>query len=246
MATTTTDAKKAAKKAKKTKTGKVHVIVLMDESGSMRWKEEAVITGCNEFIEAFGDADEARAWLAWFDKTPGEDIVRMKVAGKKMSKVAKLTAGDYVPRGGTPLNDAILHVIGEVDAKIDKGDGVFMAIITDGFENSSEVKDPAVVKDALAKFEKRGWAFTYIGAGQDSVANAAMMGMAAQGQSFNTSNTPDGFKKSIKSAGRFARNYSVGYVAEGGDAPAALRSNLIARSEAFEKTGGDIEKDDEE
>lgn len=165
---------------------KKHVFVLMDESGSMRGLEEAVTSGCNEFIHSFAEDAQARLWLAWFDQSPGEELVRMPVKGKPAAEVEQLTARNYNPRGMTPLNDAISTAVTTLDAVAGEDDVVFLAIITDGMENASETST-ATVKQLLSAREEAGWGIVFIGANQDAVETAAGLGMVKPGQAFNFS-----------------------------------------------------------
>jgi hypothetical protein len=163
---------------------KKHVFVLMDESGSMGGLEEAVISGCNEFIHSFADENGAHLWLAWFDDSPGQERVRVKFPGLPAAEVEPLTAGDYIPRGMTPLNDAICTAVKTLDGAAGEHDVVFLAIITDGMENSSETS-VATVKALLAAREEAGWGVVFIGANQDSASTASELGMVKPGSAFN-------------------------------------------------------------
>jgi uncharacterized protein YegL len=236
VAKTQTDAKKAAKAAAKDKkTGKVHLFILMDESGSMTGTEEAVVTGCNEFLHSFKDNKDARAWLGWFDCYPGEDRMRLKVKGKKVIDVKPLKVGDYNPRGTTPLNDAIMDSLKALDKAAGKDESVFMAIITDGLENASETSVEAV-KDALGKREKKGWGFVYLGANQDAAGTAVGYGLTKKGQALNFRATASGVRATTRTASYLAQSYAHGGVA-------TMDSALAA---TYDKTGGHIEEDDED
>jgi hypothetical protein len=80
--------------------GSKHVFVMMDESGSMDGLQEAVTTGCNEFIHSFAEDPDAKIWLAWFDHSPGHDRTRFKVRGERAADVKHLMPGDYSPTDG--------------------------------------------------------------------------------------------------------------------------------------------------
>lgn len=236
-----TDAKKAAKAAvKKGKEGKAHLVVLMDESGSMSGKEEAVVTGCNEFLHAFKDNKSARAWVAFFDSHPGEDRTRFKLRNEKITKSASLKTGDYRPRGMTPLNDAIADTITAVAKTAGNDDTVFVAIITDGMENASETSTEQV-KALIAKYEKKGWGFVYLGANQHAETSAANLGLAKKGQSFNFNATRGGVKSTMRSMSDLAASR----VAAGPGAQGLSQYEMLA-SAAYDQTGGKIEDDPED
>jgi Mg-chelatase subunit ChlD len=225
----------AAKDAAKKQTGNVHLFILMDESGSMSGLEEAVVTGCNEFLHAFKDNKKARAWLGFFDWEPGEPRLRLKVEGKKVADVKKLVHGDYQPRGMTPLNDAIMDALEKLDDAVKEDESAFLAIITDGYENKSEASLEAV-KKALSKREKKGWGFVYIGATGDAEAVAAGYGLAGKGQSFNFSATRGGVRGMSSSVTNLAGSYAAG----GASAMASTASDL------YDKTSGTLPDEDED
>lgn len=161
-----------------------HVFVLMDESGSMRGLEEAVTTGCNEFIHEFKDDEQARVWLAWFDKSPGSPRTRVEVRGLPAATVEQLTPDDYNPRGMTPLNDAIADSVAVLDAAVGEEEVVFLAIVTDGLENASEHSTESI-RELLTAREEAGWGVVFVGANQDTKETAARFGMYKPGRAFD-------------------------------------------------------------
>lgn len=174
--------------------GNKHVFILMDESGSMGGLEEAVTTGCNEFIFEFKDEPDVRIWLAWFDKSPARPRTRFKVKGKTAAEVEQLAPGDYRPCGMTPLNDAIADSVAALDAATSEDDVVFLAIFTDGRENASEHSTESI-KQLLERREKAGWGIVFVGANQNTVETAAKFGMRKGGRAFNF----DADRESIRS-----------------------------------------------
>lgn len=233
MTTKAKDPAKAAKKMAAKAQGTVDLVLLCDESGSMGGKVEAVVSGVNEFLDSFKDKD-CRVTVAMFDKHPGEARCRVKVKAKDIAKVKALTAKDYNPRGLTPLNDAILDVIGMLDDR--KPERVFFCCLTDGMENASEADSETVAK-AIRKRERKGWAFLYLGTGHDAHAAAAVTGMGAQGQSFNYNNSSAGTKKALRSASGLAQ----AYYASPDSASYMAKASALAAS-----TGGKLDDDDDE
>ena len=234
---------KAAKKAAK-KTGTIHLMILMDESGSMMGLEEAVVTGCNEFLHSFKDNDDCKAWIAMFDAHPGNDRTRFKIKGKKIADAKELAIEDYNPRGMTPLNDAILDSLTALDKKVGKDETVFMAIITDGYENASEAS-AQTVKDTIAKYEERGWGFVYLGANQNAEAASASIGLGKKGQAFNFNATKGGVTSTSRFAGAAAATHTENYVSGlRGQALASATTDWSAGE--YDKTGGKLEDADED
>lgn len=159
---------------------KVHIAIVADESGSMRGREKGVVDGINTFVAELRDTeskDEVVASLAFFDSHLNYPKVRYKYDGVELRGVLELSAGDYSPRGMTPLNDAVLDAITKIDGRLGEGDRAMVVIVTDGFENASEVSKDTLAATVSAK-ESDGWEFIYLGANVDSFAEAQSIGMA--------------------------------------------------------------------
>jgi hypothetical protein len=199
------DAQKAfANNAKAQSKGSKHVFVLMDESGSMSGLEEAVTTGCNEFIHSFAEDPDAKIWLAWFDHSPGQDRTRFKVRGEVAADVQHLGPGDYSPRGTTPLNDAIADTVAALDAAAGDDENVFLAIITDGYENASEHSTESI-RRLLSAREEKGWGIVFLGANQNAVQTAAEFGMTKPGRAFNFDASDEKVRTSMKNVSDVAK-----------------------------------------
>ena len=188
---------------------KVHVGLLIDESGSMAGKQEPVVNGINGFVEALR-ADEADATvvatLSMFDLNGNEPIVRPKFKAIPIDEVAPLGAGDYVPRGMTPLNDAVIKTIRGMSRAVRKGDRAMLVIITDGLENASEAPSSEVRKLILAK-EQAGWEFIYLGANQDAWAESEKIGLAQAGKSLAWSATRTGTMDALGVSAERAKSF---------------------------------------
>ena len=149
--------------AKKT----THAIMVLDRSGSMEMCRDATIDGYNEQLNALKGADgKVSVTLLQFDSNAGPTI-EVQYEKAKVSEAPKLTKETYVPRGGTPMLDAVgkAIAIGDADAK---SDSILVMICSDGQENSSVehtwASIAALIKD---RQEKGNWTFAYIGANQD-------------------------------------------------------------------------------
>lgn len=172
----------------------VHVGLLIDETGSMTGTEPAVVGGINEFIGtlAASQADNrVLVTLAMFDLHGQGPIVRTKFAGIPLDEVAPLGPGDYMPRGSTPLNDAVVKTVRSIARKVKKDDRAMLVVLTDGFENSSETPTSEVRK-LIGRKEKAGWEFIYLGTNQDAWAESQKIGLGARGKHFNYDASPEG------------------------------------------------------
>lgn len=161
-----------------TKTNKVIVNVVLDRSGSMNSTRAGTISGYNEYIQALrADKDsEYSVSLTQFDAPMTAPELTVSYLDRALADVPELTEQDYVPRGNTPLYDAIGECVRRVDAK---GRGVIVLIITDGMENASQEFTKDTVKSLIKQKEAEGWTFAFLGANIDSYAVGASVGVAA-------------------------------------------------------------------
>ncbi len=100
--------------------------------------------------------------------------------------VPALTRQTYVPRGSTPLLDALGRGINDIEASIGKlndderPEKVIIAVITDGQENSSrEFNKEQVEKMIKSKSSKAGWEFMFLSADLNAIADARHLGFSS-------------------------------------------------------------------
>jgi len=187
----------------------LHVGLLVDETGSMGPNHLAVVGGINEFVAklaADANGTKVLATLSMFDLHGNDPVVRNKFEDIPVQEVATLGAGDYAPRGATPLNDAVVRTIRSMDKRVKKDHRAMLVILTDGLENASETSSRDVRK-LIVEREKAGWEFIYLGANQDSWAEGSKIGVGAPGKRFDYDATPDGTRAALRAsaarAGRF-------------------------------------------
>ena len=119
----------------------LHVGLLVDETGSMTGAEPDVVGGINEFVAKLAadqNGTKVLATLGMFDLHGNDPVVRVKFDDIPVDEVDTLGPGDYLPRGATPLNDAVVKTIRSMDKRVKKGHRAMLVILTDGFENASE------------------------------------------------------------------------------------------------------------
>ena len=91
-----------------------------------------------------------------------------------------LTLEDFVPRGSTPLCDALAATINAVDASMQgRKARVVIAVQTDGRENCSREHSWNSVRALVDRKTKEGWEFKFLGAGLEanSYQQAGQMGL---------------------------------------------------------------------
>lgn len=186
------------------KTNKILVNVVLDRSGSMGSVRKSTVDGYNEYLNGLR-ADKASEYdltLIQFDMTASTADLTVSYVDKPLTDIADLTMDDYVPRGSTPLYDAIGECIRRVEAK-DRG--VITLIITDGHENASIEFTRDSVKALIAEKEKQGWAFAFLGANIDSYAVGGSIGLSAQSVSnYAVGNEGVAFKTFAQSTNSYA------------------------------------------
>lgn len=176
------------------KSGYTHVSILIDRSGSMSRLKSDVIGGFNQLVEdQQKEAGELTLSLVQFDDMNG---LQFEVTNdfSPIKEVKLLDEMNYAPRGGTPLNDALVRLIELTGNKLaslsedQRPEKVMFVVITDGEENSSKEFNTQHVKDKIDHQEQKyGWKFLYLGANQDSFTEAKTRGFSgAMNFDFNT------------------------------------------------------------
>lgn len=166
-----------------------HVVMILDESGSMASRQNATVSGFDEYIAKMqADLPDATFTLMRFDSSK-QDLTHKAVPIKD---VGPLT--NYQPGQMTPLYDAIGKAIKFAESLVGK---VFVTIITDGQENASREFNRKSIFDIIAEKERQGWAFSYLGIHADAWDEAQKMGVAicytaqpdSVGKAYELSNT---------------------------------------------------------
>lgn len=204
--------------------------VVLDRSGSMQERKSDHEGGLRSFIEDQQKLpDEMRFTLIQFDTT---NPCEVKLDRVPLAEVATNTI-ELIPRGGTPLYDAIGKSIAHLRQTLTPQDNVIVTIITDGEENQSKEWTKPKVKAAIEELEAANWKFLFLGANFDAFtegeslgvgAGAAMMFNQASGQSVNavydiTSDNMRGARSMLRGAGgqmtnsvKSAMNYTAAQV----------------------------------
>ena len=164
---------------KPTKFEQTHIAMVLDRSGSMESCREATIGHVNKYLqEARADAllKEADFELLIFDNQ-SIDSVR---SGAPV-RVADISMEDFVPRGLTPLFDAIGRGVDSLDGKLAKSGSskAILVIVTDGAENASRRYNHAGIKELLKGKQDKGWMVVFLGAGLDSAQQGIALGVNA-------------------------------------------------------------------
>ena len=158
----------------------VHVSFLIDRSGSMSGLQSDVVDGFNGFVaEQRKKPGQCALTLIQFDSNDPYEVIHDAVP---VAKVPDLTPEQYSPRGMTPLLDALGTLIEKADARlegIEDAEDQIVAVFTDGLENASRQWTREELFDAITDRKNAGWTFVFMGANQDSYAEAGRLGVDA-------------------------------------------------------------------
>ena len=144
---------------------KLHVSLLLDETGSMEDVKEETISGYNKYIKSL---DGVFFTMTKFDSS----AIQVVHDAVPIKKVPRLTEDTYVPGAMTPLLDAI----GTTIKAMGKKKKVLFVVFTDGYENASKEMTKEDVKSLIKDRKKRGWQFVFLGADMDGITEAGAMG----------------------------------------------------------------------
>lgn len=168
------------------------ISIVLDESGSMSSCWNPTVEGYNQFLteQKKLDAERTKVTLCKFEgghtKYPYQHL--------NILEAPLLDRTNYIPNGGTNLLDAIGKTIIETNNYLqglpeESRPAVIITIMTDGEENSSREFTNEDIKVFVKKCEKKGWAFTFLGANIDAFAVGATFGMnASNTASYSTAN----------------------------------------------------------
>lgn len=158
---------------------KVHNLIIVDESGSMRRLYHAALNGMNKTLASIRETaaqhpvQAQEVTLVTFDTSHYHKIFD-SVDGLH---TRELTGNDYHPCGCTPLYDAMGKALTELEPKVKEREAVLVTVITDGYENASCEYSLADIRALVERLDEAGWVFSYIGANQDAEAVGNSMGI---------------------------------------------------------------------
>ncbi|HMK10779.1 MAG TPA: VWA domain-containing protein, partial [Acidimicrobiales bacterium] len=177
---------------------------LLDRSGSMQSIAESVVGGCNAFFaEQRAVAGSARVTFVQFDDREPHEVLLDDV---DLASVVPLSEHEFVPRGNTPLLDAVASLLDRAEARGGAPTDNLVVVFTDGEENSSRRWTRERLFKRIAGLQDRGWTFVFLGANQDSYAEAGSLGIAA-GSTSNFLSTPGGVAASYAGLSRATREW---------------------------------------
>jgi len=149
----------------------VHNLIILDESGSMKYIEDTIIQGFNEVVQTIKGVEQ---------KYPEQEhfisFISFNGLGGKVhhfidpaSKLNQLESRNYQPNASTPLFDAIGLSVNKLRQVLQEQTdySVLVTILTDGEENASKEYSGRDIKELIDGLKQNRWTFTYIGTDHD-------------------------------------------------------------------------------
>ena len=189
--------------------GLTEIVCILDRSGSMSNLTSEAIGGFNEFIKEQKEADgDANVTVALFDNN-----YKLLHDNVNINDVPELTGEQYWPGGMTALYDAIGMTVDNIGKRLsetkeeDRPENVIVAILTDGYENTSREYTAEKVKEMIEhQEEKYDWTFMYLAANQDAFDVGLSFGMKDY-NSINFNATSGGTTGAFTNMSRGATSY---------------------------------------
>ena len=174
------------------------IICLVDRSGSMQSVADDAIGGFNAFLKEQQASKHGKCLLTYvqFD-SQGIDIVH---ESKPVNDVPELTRETFVPRGGTPLREAMCTIIDSTGnrfaavAENRRPGNVVFVVITDGQENSSgrEYTEELLKEKVRVQSEKYDWTFVFLAQNIDAFIAGSRIGLSNTNRKHFVARTSDG------------------------------------------------------
>ncbi len=177
----------------------MHVVFLLDRSGSMSGSESDTIGGFNSYIKKNKKKDYLVTTILFDDK------YEKLYTAKHISDVAELTNKEYYVRGCTALLDALGKTINFMDHETK--DKVLFVITTDGYENASHEFTKEKIKEMIKGH--KNYEFMYIGADIDSYSEASNIGISRSNVA-NYRKSKKGINRMFDAVSMACEEYSCG------------------------------------
>jgi len=195
----------------------VHVSFLLDRSGSMAAIQGDVIGGFNHFLqEQQGRPGACRMTLVQFDSQAPFEIL---ANAANIDEIPQLDAYRYQPRGGTPLLDALGELLSHSERRArGRDEDNVVVVFTDGLENASRRWTRAAIFERIETLQAKGWTFVFLGANQDSYAEAQALGFRFGSTSNWDASAPRvAFEQVSRSLGSYRGKKRFGRASQSGD-----------------------------
>ena len=159
-----------------------HFSIVLDRTGSMQVIRQDTIDGFNSFLnEQKSQPNSATFTLVQFDSLQPFQVVHEFT---DIRLVPALTLETYVPRGYTPLYDAVGRSITHLKARLLslpeelRPSQIVVVIVTDGMENTSRQFTGSQVRQMVAEARASGWHFVFLSADESEITDGKSLHVA--------------------------------------------------------------------
>lgn len=156
--------------------GDLHIILILDESGSMDSIRKDIIGSFNKFIREQQQLKVSDKTSVTFIKF--NDEITNIFEKEPLSKVKEIGLDDYTPNGCTALNDAI----GTMIDKFSDEKNVCFVVITDGEENASKKYTGILIREKIDGKKEKGWNFIYLSSDLKTATQGTCLGVRSSQQ----------------------------------------------------------------
>ncbi len=153
---------------------KLHLVFILDRSGSMSGLEEDTIGGYNGFLEKYHHLPNTKVTTVLFDHA-----FKLLHDGQQINH-ALLTKDNYEVRGATAMLDAVGHTIKYLKNKAPfyaERERFIYIITTDGMENASKQYNYKDIHQLIHHEQELGNEFIFLGANIDTACEANKLGI---------------------------------------------------------------------
>jgi hypothetical protein len=192
---------------------KTHVLLLVDESGSMDHLASDTRGGFASYLDSL-TADKAakyRVTVGLFNTD-----YRLLANASKLKDTPRLDETNYRPNNNTALLDAVGRIITDFErgTTLADGDRVLLVIMTDGEENSSREYKLDTIRQMITERQAGGrWGVIFIGSGIDAWAQAQGLGIS-RASTVSVDNTPEGTRSAYAGVAAASAGYASGLTSD--------------------------------
>ena len=153
---------------------KLNIRLVLDRSGSMNACKVETIDSINEYImQIQKEAVDGVLTLSLFDN----QSIDIPISRMPVKNLRSLGYDFLMPRGGTPLFDAIGAAIHDLsNFEYVNNEKKVLVIVTDGYENASQEYTDEAIKKLIEEKTKEGWLIIYLGADHNAFRQSGSMG----------------------------------------------------------------------
>jgi len=152
----------------------LNIRLVLDRSGSMSSCKVETVESINGYInEIQEEAVEGVFTLSTFDNKS----IDIPISRIPVRELTTLGEDILMPRGGTPLYDAIGTAVHDLSTFTHtENEKKVLVIVTDGYENASREYTSDAIKQLIEEKTKEGWLILYLGADHDAFTQSRDMG----------------------------------------------------------------------